>query len=903
MPDLPEVREKFVADTTGYSRPLREAAKDADKFASDNERAALAARKMGLAAKEAAEKAARAQNDAADAAQKLARGEIDVDEAANAAAKAERELERAAIKAAEAQRALSKAADTTAENMRQVARDAELAAAAERLGALKAAGASKQYNTELKALQKQHGSLAKTALSDFKEMENKGNSTYQALTSAGQKAAEAGPLWQIGIGNALAELPGIASVAAGGITLALGAAVAGVGVMFAAKNKEVRAEFSSLGHDIFSKLSADAQPFVGVLKNVANEGSAAFGRWEPEIKASWASMAPAVDKFIGLSISSLDKFQPALKAITAGFNAELGALGPRMGAIMGNIATGLKAIADAAAANPDAFAGLVEGLSSIVRYAGDAIGFLVRFKGMFDGLKTLVLGPGPMDLLKFLGGIGSAGSKLGALIGITGKAKGATSEWKDSLNGASTAATETGMSTRSLLSAQQAAALSSADLKTKLDDLTGANQNAFDAQTAYSQALNDANALAKKSNAGVDGSSKAILANRAALSQLAVATKQNIENGNLSAKQIEKQRQAFIKVAEGMGVSKKRAKELADEMLGVSGAAKKIPAKTHTDLTATDKTKAATDSAKKGSQSFSHTVYRASLTAINKTAGAIQTATRAADRFAGKAFRASLTAINKAGPAVSAAAALAKRFANGNYRALLTAKNGVVSAFNSAMSLGYTWASKTFSATFNVIKKLFSAGGGYVEHFAEGGSVQGFPTGGSVSGPGTATSDSIPAMLSDGEYVINAAQTKKHKALLDAINYGLDGFAKGGVASTLPGGTAKTVPDTASVLPGGTPLSKAERAAALVAKARARPEYLAALAAQQALASMRRSAVGGITGSGLGAGFGSGNGTVEQHVHVNVTVQGSVRADTDLARTIAGEFIKHRMPHTAPGVR
>jgi hypothetical protein len=39
---------------------------------------------------------------------------------------------------------------------------------------------------------------------------------------------------------------------------------------------------------------------------------------------------------------------------------------------------------------------------------------------------------------------------------------------------------------------------------------------------------------------------------------------------------------------------------------------------------------------------------------------------------------------------------------------------------------------------------------------AKGGYIQGFEPGGKVSGPGTSTSDSIPALLSDGEYVFSA---------------------------------------------------------------------------------------------------------------------------------------------------
>jgi S-adenosylmethionine decarboxylase len=60
----------------------------------------------------------------------------------------------------------------------------------------------------------------------------------------------------------------------------------------------------------------------------------------------------------------------------------------------------------------------------------------------------------------------------------------------------------------------------------------------------------------------------------------------------------------------------------------------------------------------------------------------------------------------------------------------------------------------------------------------------GFAGGGYVDGPGTETSDSIPARLSRGEFVIRADQTKKHRSLLEAINRGsLPGFAKGGIVS------------------------------------------------------------------------------------------------------------------------
>lgn len=48
--------------------------------------------------------------------------------------------------------------------------------------------------------------------------------------------------------------------------------------------------------------------------------------------------------------------------------------------------------------------------------------------------------------------------------------------------------------------------------------------------------------------------------------------------------------------------------------------------------------------------------------------------------------------------------------------------------------------------------------------------IKGFATGGYVSGPGSSTSDSIPARLSNGEFVVNAKATARNRQLLEAIN-------------------------------------------------------------------------------------------------------------------------------------
>lgn len=70
-------------------------------------------------------------------------------------------------------------------------------------------------------------------------------------------------------------------------------------------------------------------------------------------------------------------------------------------------------------------------------------------------------------------------------------------------------------------------------------------------------------------------------------------------------------------------------------------------------------------------------------------------------------------------------------------------------------------------------------------------------TGGYISGPGTSTSDSIPARLSNGEFVVNAASVKKYGVdYLHAINTGrAHRYASGGLVSNVSTPIAPNVYD------------------------------------------------------------------------------------------------------------
>lgn len=82
------------------------------------------------------------------------------------------------------------------------------------------------------------------------------------------------------------------------------------------------------------------------------------------------------------------------------------------------------------------------------------------------------------------------------------------------------------------------------------------------------------------------------------------------------------------------------------------------------------------------------------------------------------------------------------------------------------------------------MNNMFGLSDGGAVALADGGVVYA-ATGGRISGPGTSRSDSIPAMLSDGEYVVNAAAVDKvGLPFLDMVNRGkYPKFAGGGAVT------------------------------------------------------------------------------------------------------------------------
>ena len=129
----------------------------------------------------------------------------------------------------------------------------------------------------------------------------------------------------------------------------------------------------------------------------------------------------------------------------------------------------------------------------------------------------------------------------------------------------------------------------------------------------------------------------------------------------------------------------------------------------------------------------------------------------------------------------------------------------------------------SFEATVDKIDKKANGGlivkraNGGLMGYANGGNVmKRFAPGGQVFGQGGPRSDKIPAMLSNGEYVVNAAATSRALPLLNAINYGVT--QANGPAGTMVGGGGGSLMNSVNITVNPSPGMDETELAAMVSR-------------------------------------------------------------------------------------
>ncbi|WP_320784202.1 hypothetical protein [Streptomyces sp. CRN 30] len=330
-------------------------------------------------------------------------------------------------------------------------------------------------------------------------------------------------------------------------------------------------------------------------------------------------------------------------------------------------------------------------------------------------------------------------------------------------------------------------------LRQSIIALNDANRSAYDSQIQFEASIDALSESFEKNGATLNLTTEAGRANGQAMSAAAKAHDEMIASGLAAGeslgsmtKKSDALRAEMLRLAEATGMSDSEAREYVNTLLGVPGDIKTaVKLEREQAITGLQEVQAEinqTPDAKSVKVSTLNASAIAALEAVGlKTKqlpdGRTEVFTKNGQSLGAVAdVRAAINSLRGKTVTVSG-----KDRASSTARAVQAAIDKVRSK-QVTITARYRTIGIEGTAARNAAKLAGFAQGGPVGHYADGGDiVQLIPFGGAVFGPGTGTSDSIPAWLSHGEYVIKAAAVDRYGiALFDALN--AERFAGGGFA-------------------------------------------------------------------------------------------------------------------------
>lgn len=224
----------------------------------------------------------------------------------------------------------------------------------------------------------------------------------QSLSSAGSN-----PYVLAGITGLVGVLaPMIGTLLGGAIVLGVGGALAGIGIMAAAKAKSVQNAFAKTKDVIGKTLSEAAKPLEPVLIHVANMVSQFAKEAGPLLKDIFTGMAPALKSFFDAFMKGVKAFAPALKPLSEAFNKIIVALGPVITKLLTDLGTALADLGKQFQQKDtiDAFVGVISAVVAALPLAVKLITALSKvFAQIWPSVKQL--GLALMELGKSIGPI------------------------------------------------------------------------------------------------------------------------------------------------------------------------------------------------------------------------------------------------------------------------------------------------------------------------------------------------------------------------------------------------------------------------------------------------------------------------------------------------------------------
>ncbi len=608
------------------------------------------------------------------------------------------------------------------------------------------------------------------------------------------------------------------------LTTVLGGAFVALGAFALRSEKDIRAVFGHMKSTIGSTVRAAAQPLRSALIVAMREVTVATREMGGALTAAFTATAPLVSNLVGgftdLAARALPGFVTALQdmgPVIEGFRDAMGMIGEGIGDMFAAMTSG----------------GGAEGLAESWRVVGDGlrdvlvnIGQFISSMSQSETATTLLktaFGALSGILIVIEGAFKAVDAVLGPVIrkmdelGLTGGALGILATVLEGL-GVSSGEVRSGLV--ELKGAQDGAAASAGkhagsitDLIDKISALNDLNRSSLDARSNQERVINEATKeytkygeALKYSKGQLDLTTESSQKAYGWLSQIAAATKESTDaaiKSNAPWKQVQKQWQhgydEVVKLADGMGLSKEKARLLADQIIGIPNKEIFLQARTEQVKADLDSVIAAMQTMPNEETITVKTLTADSVTALKNLGFVVEqlpdgsftvtAKTGTAEDNIGRVqgARDALKGKNVTMSATDASTGVINAIKE--LIATLQGRTVVITTVQRTVFETFTRPGSTAGSLADAIRKQAKnarggATGGLAERlrgFADGGGV----TGDVLDGPGTKTSDGLFARLSRGEFVMRASAVDKYGPnFMKKVNEGrFPRFAKGGVVS------------------------------------------------------------------------------------------------------------------------
>ncbi|MGW3352576.1 hypothetical protein ACWDA3_55585 [Nonomuraea rubra] len=182
--------------------------------------------------------------------------------------------------------------------------------------------------------------------------------------------------------GAIGGLPVAAQVAAAGITLALGGALATVGLTSAAQADRVKVEWSDLASELRRELGDVAAPLEDSAIHASEVARQAFQALKPTLREVFADLGPDVDHFVDGLGDAVDRIGPSLEPLGRAFGDLLTSLGDRADDMGEDLSGAITSFAETTSRHADDIANLFAMITTSIRMAADGAGWLAdRWNG------------------------------------------------------------------------------------------------------------------------------------------------------------------------------------------------------------------------------------------------------------------------------------------------------------------------------------------------------------------------------------------------------------------------------------------------------------------------------------------------------------------------------------------